>query len=167
MPDVKIRELGEPGDLGWIVLAHGELYSRELGWDTGFEEMVASVVGDYARHHDPAREQGWIAEVDGVRAGCILCVAEPEDPTSARLRVLLVDPAQRGLGLGGRLVTECVDFARGAGYDQMLLWTTSNLASARRIYQAAGFALVDEQPWPRFGHDLTGQTWRLHLHALE
>jgi GNAT superfamily N-acetyltransferase len=161
--DVKIRELGQPGDLGWVVLAHGEMYAAELGWDTTFEAMVAGVVGDYAHQHDPDREAGWIAEVDGERAGCIMCVADRDDPGCARLRVLLVDPARRGLGLGAALVQQCVDFARAAGYSRMRLWTTGNLASARRIYQAAGFELLDEQDYHAFGHDLVGQTWELTL----
>jgi GNAT superfamily N-acetyltransferase len=159
---VSVRELEQPGDLGWVVQAHGELYAREYGWNTTFEELVAGIVGGYATRRDESRERGWIAEVDGERAGCVFCTAGP-DPDTAKLRILLVDPKCRGLGLGGRLVDTCLDFARAAGYTRMTLWTNSVLTSARRIYEAAGFVLVDEQPHHSFGHDLTGQTWELDL----
>jgi len=159
---VTIRELGEPGDLGWVVLAHGELYHREFGWDTTFEELVAGIVGRFATERDPARENAWIAEVDGERAGCVFCTAGEGD--TARLRILLVDPERRGLGLGAALVERCVAFAREAGYRRMSLWTNSVLVSARRIYEAAGFELVSEDDHHSFGHDLTGQTWEVDLH---
>ena len=159
---VSIRELDQPGDLGWVVQVHGEMYAREYGWDTTFEELVAGIVGEYAAHRDPARERGWIAEVDGERAGCVFCTAGP-DPATARLRILLVDPKHRGLGLGARLVDTCLEFARAAGYRRMTLWTNSVLISARRIYEAAGFRLVVEEQHHSFGHDLTGQTWEVDL----
>ena len=162
MESVTIRPADQPGDLGWIVQAHGELYSREFGWSTAFEEMVAKIVGQYAGDRDPDRELAWIAEVDGRRAGCIACT-RGEEPSTARLRVLLVDPKQRGLGLGAGLVETCVDFAREAGYTRMTLWTTGNLHSARRLYEAVGFELVDESPHTGFGHDLVGQNWELSL----
>ena len=156
-----IRPLGEPGDLGWVIQAHGEVYAAEFGWDRTFEALVARIVADYAGKHDPTREAAWIAEVDGVRAGTVFCVAA--DDTTARLRILLVDQAGRGQRLGARLVDECVRFARAAGYRRITLWTNDVLVAARRIYQAAGFALVDEERHHSFGHDLVGQNWALDL----
>ena len=152
-----IRRLGRPGDLGWVVMAHGEVYAREYGWNQDFEALVAGIVADYARDHDPRREAAWIAERDGRRVGCVFCVAD--SPEVARLRILLVDPAARGLGLGARLVEECLDFARAAGYRRITLWTNDVLASARRIYQAAGFTLESEDEHHSFGRDLVGQQW--------
>jgi GNAT superfamily N-acetyltransferase len=157
-----IRELEEPGDLGWVVQAHGELYAEEFGWDVAFEELVAGIVGEFATSRDPARERAWVAELDGRRVGCVFCMRGPDDRT-ARLRILLVDPAGRGHGLGTRLVDECLAFAREAGYERMTLWTNSVLASARRIYQAAGFELVDEEAHHSFGKDLVGQHWAVDL----
>lgn len=162
MASVTIRPADQPGDLGWIVQAHGEMYSRDLGWSVAFEEMVAEIIGGYATARDPERELAWIAEVDGRRAGCIACTSS-EDPATARLRVLLVDPECRGLGLGADLVATCLGFAREVGYERMTLFTTDNLVSARKIYEAAGFVLVDEKPHRDFGHDLVGQTWELDL----
>jgi GNAT superfamily N-acetyltransferase len=162
---VVIRDLGRPGDLGWVVMAHGELYAAEYGWDTSFEALVARIVADYAADHDPAREAAWIGEVDGQRVGCIFCVRSEDDADrdTAQLRVLLVHPSARGLGIGRRLVSVCVDFARAVGYRRMTLWTNDVLVSARRIYQAAGFELVDEEPHHSFGADLVGQHWVLDL----
>ena len=157
-----IRALGQPGDLGWAVMAHGETYAREFGWDQSFEALVARIVADYAADRDPAREAAWIAELDGRRVGCVFCV-RGDEPGTAKLRILLVDPAARGHGLGGRLVEECVRFAREAGYDRMVLWTNDVLTAARRIYQAAGFVLDHEYAHHSFGHALTGQTWSLQL----
>jgi DNA-binding MarR family transcriptional regulator/GNAT superfamily N-acetyltransferase len=148
-----------PGDLGWMVKAHGELYAQEYGWDSSFEALVARIVADYAGNHDPLRESAWIAEVDGEPMGCILCVRQDDD--TAKLRILLVDPAARGLGIGARLVTECVAFARRAGYRHMVLWTNDVLVAARRIYEQAGFRLIAEEPQRNFGHDLVSQTWQL------
>jgi GNAT superfamily N-acetyltransferase len=156
-----IRRLGEPGDLGWVVMAHGELYNREYGWDTSFEALVARIVADYANDHDDAREAAWIAEVEGRRAGCVFCVAA--DERTAQLRILLVDPAARGHGLGARLVDECLDFARGAGYKRMKLWTNDPLVAARHIYLSRGFTLVEEEPHHSFGADMTGQVYELDL----
>ena len=161
--DVRVRALGEPGDLGWVVMAHGEVYAAEFGWDTTFEELVARIVARYAAKHDPRREAAWIAEVDGRRVGCVFCVANSVD--EAQLRILLVDPEARGLGIGQHLVGRCVDFARGAGYRRMLLWTNDPLVAAARIYLAAGFRLVAEEPHHSFGVDLVGQTYRLELRA--
>ncbi|GHH59242.1 GNAT family N-acetyltransferase [Lentzea cavernae] len=158
-----IRPLGRPGDLGWVVQAHGELYAAELGWDTSFEALVAKIVGDYAADHDTAREGAWIAELDGRRVGCVFCVRE--DDTTAKLRVLLVHPDARGHGAGNELVSTCVEFARNAGYDRMVLWTVDGLASARKIYEAHGFELAEETPQHSFGHDVVGQLWARELRA--
>jgi GNAT superfamily N-acetyltransferase len=157
-----VRRLDRPGDLGWVVMAHGELYATEFGWDTSFEALVARIVADYAAENDPAREAAWIAEIDGRRVGCVFCVAG-EDPATAKLRILLVDPAGRGHGLGRRLVEQCLGFARNAGYRRMTLWTNDVLVSARRIYQAAGFELVEQEHHHSFGHDLVGQNWSREL----
>lgn len=159
---VRVRRADSPGDLGWMVITHGEVYAEQFGWSTEFEALVARIVADYATRHDPAREAAWIAEVDGRRAGCILLVAG-EQPGVAQLRILLVSPETRGLGVGSRLVEECLDFARTAGYRQVTLWTNDNLTSARRIYEASGFVLIDEEKHHSFGHDLVGQTWTLDL----
>lgn len=166
--EVRIRPLGRPGDLGWVVMAHGEVYAAEFGWDTTFEALVARIVADYAAGHSPAREAAWIAEVDGRRAGCVFCVAAGDQAggdagATAKLRILLVHPDGRGLGLGGRLVDTCLSFARGAGYRRMRLWTNDPLVVARRIYLARGFTLVDEEPHHSFGVDLIGQTYELDL----
>ncbi|HEX6425496.1 MAG TPA: bifunctional helix-turn-helix transcriptional regulator/GNAT family N-acetyltransferase [Acidimicrobiales bacterium] len=150
-----------PGDYGWVVARHGAVYADEYGWDAGFEGLVARIVGDYVDHHDPRREAAWIAEIDGELVGCVFCVAK--DAATAQLRILLVEPSARGLGIGTRLVDECVRFAARAGYAAIELWTNDVLVSARRIYEAAGFVLVDEAPHHSFGHDLVSQTWRLEL----
>ncbi|MGW5639741.1 GNAT family N-acetyltransferase [Streptomyces sp. NPDC003832] len=159
-----IRRADRPGDLGWVVMAHGELYDRQFGYTTEFEALVAKIVGDYAVQHSPATEAAWIAEIDGERAGCVFLVAGDE-PSVAKLRVLLVTPAARGHGLGTRLVERCLTFAREAGYERVTLWTTANLTSARRIYEHFGFTLADEEPQHSFGHDLVGQHWTLDLAA--
>ncbi|MGQ4269757.1 GNAT family N-acetyltransferase [Nocardiopsis changdeensis] len=156
-PKAEIRPLDRPGDLGWTIQAHGEVYAREYGWNTDFEALVARIVADYTDQDGP--RGAWIAEVDGTRAGCVFCVPDPDAPDTARLRLLLVDPAARGLGLGTLLVRQCLDFARQAGFTRMTLWTNSVLAAARRIYQAHGFTLTAENRHHSFGTDLTGQTW--------
>lgn len=160
--EATIRRLGEPGDLGWMVLAHGEFYAREFGWDASFEALVARIVADYAASHDDTREAAWIAELDGQRVGCVLCTASA-DKRTAELHTLLVDPAARGHGLGTRLVDECLGFARNAGYQRMKLWTNHPLAAARKIYLSRGFTLREEEPHHSFGADLIGQVYDLDL----
>lgn len=156
-----IRRADRPGDLGWMVWQHGEVYAEQFDWDTSFESLVARIVADFAESESP-RQAGWIAEVDGRRVGCVLCVPG-ETPTSAQLRILLVTPDGRGVGAGRRLVDACVDFARATRCDAITLWTNDALTSARRIYEAAGFRLVDSERHHSFGHDLVGQRWRLDL----
>lgn len=158
---VAIRPAGSPGDLGWIVMAHGELYAAEFGWDTTFEALVARIVADFAQTADGTRERGWIAELDGRRVGCVLCTAG--DGGTAKLRVLLVLPEARGHGIGARLVDTCLAFAREAGYRRVELWTNDVLRSAARIYGAAGFELLASEPHHSFGVDLVGQTWARDL----
>ena len=155
--------LREPraGDYGWVVQRHGALYAEEHGFDAGFEALVARVVADYADSHDPQHEAAWIAEVAGRPVGSIFCMRR--DERTAQLRLLIVEPSARGMGVGDALVTACVDFARAAGYAEIRLWTNANLAAARRIYQRAGFALVNEDTRPRYGVDFTEQDWTLTL----
>ena len=150
------------GDLGWIVHRHGVLYAREYGWDESFEAMVARIAADFVDGRAAARQAGWIAEVDGERAGSVFCMPGP-DPDTAKLRLLIVEPAARGFGVGKRLVAECLEFARSNGYSAIELWTVDRLDAARSIYQRAGFRLVTAEPMRAFGHDLVGQTWRLEL----
>ena len=158
---VVIRQVGKPGDLGWMVLAHGEIYAAEYGWDTTFEALVARIVADFGASPGSRLQRGWIAELDGRRVGCVLCV--PADDTTAQLRILLVDPVARGHGIGAMLVDECVAFARGSGYARMRLWTNDPLVSARRIYLFRGFTLVEEEPHHSYGADLVGQIYELDL----
>jgi GNAT superfamily N-acetyltransferase len=160
-PQPVIRRLGQPGDLGWVVMAHGELYAAEFGWDSTFEALVARIVADYANGPDAERGAAWIAEVDAQRVGCVFCV--PADETTAQLRILLVDPRARGRGLGGRLVDVCIDFARAAGYARMRLWTNDPLVAARQVYLKRGFQLVGQEPHHSFGVDLVGEFYELEL----
>jgi DNA-binding MarR family transcriptional regulator/GNAT superfamily N-acetyltransferase len=146
-----------PGDMGWVVQRNAALYTAEYGWDDSYEALVARIVADYMENRDPKAEAAWIAEVDGVQAGCVFCVRE--DASTARLRLLLVEPWARGLGIGARLVEEVLRFARQAGYTRITLWTNDVLASARGIYQRAGFTLDNESEHHSFGKDLTGQNW--------
>jgi GNAT superfamily N-acetyltransferase len=158
---VGIRRLDQPGDLGWVVMAHGEFYAREYDFDTSFEALVAKIVADYATSHDDSREAAWIAEQDGRRVGCVFCVAADEQ--TAQLRILLVDPSARGHGLGARLVDECLNFARETGYKRMKLWTNDPLVAARHIYLSRGFVLTETEPHRSFGADLVGQIYELDL----
>jgi DNA-binding MarR family transcriptional regulator/GNAT superfamily N-acetyltransferase len=160
-PTVMIRT-HRPGDLGWVVSLHGSMYAEEYGWDASFEALVAGVAKDFIEHFDPAREACWIAEVDGRRVGSVCLVKKSR--TVAKLRLLIVDPSARGLGIGTRLVAECVHFARRAGYRKITLWTNSILDAARRIYEQAGFVRTAVGPTERrFGKDLVFETWDLDL----
>jgi DNA-binding MarR family transcriptional regulator/GNAT superfamily N-acetyltransferase len=150
-----------PGDLGWVVQRNGALYAAEYGWDETYEALVARIVADYAARGDRAGEAAWIAELRGEPVGCVFCMRKTGQ--TAQLRLLLVEPSARGMGIGERLVTECLAFARRAGYREIVLWTNDVLDAARRIYQRAGFELVRSGPHHSFGHDLVGQDWRLAL----
>jgi GNAT superfamily N-acetyltransferase len=160
---VELRFADQPGDLGWIVGAHGVSYAEQYSWGSDFEGLVARIVGAYAEHPDDARRAAWIAEVDGERAGCIMLVPDDDDERTAKLRILLVTPRARGLGVGSRLVHEHLRFARAAGYDRVSLWTTSILTAARLLYERAGFELVAESPAHLFGTDCFEQTWSREL----
>jgi DNA-binding MarR family transcriptional regulator/N-acetylglutamate synthase-like GNAT family acetyltransferase len=153
----------EPGELGWVVQRHGVLYAREYGWDDSFEGFVAGIVGDYVHERDVKREQAWIAESDGEPVGCVFCVKK--SAKVAQLRLLLVEPSARGMGIGTRLVDRCIEFARRTGYDRLMLWTNDVLDDARRIYERAGFELVEEERHHSFGSDLLGQSWWLSLQS--
>jgi DNA-binding MarR family transcriptional regulator/ribosomal protein S18 acetylase RimI-like enzyme len=151
----------EAGDMGWVIHEHGILYNREYGWDEKFEALVAQICVDFINNYDPQKERCWIAEMQGERVGSIFCVRAGDEV--AKLRLLLVAPKARKLGLGTRLVTECIRFAKRSGYKKLTLWTNDVLVDARRIYQKKSFKLVAEEPHHSFGHDLVGQNWDLIL----
>ena len=151
----------EPGDMGWVVQSNGTLYAQEYGWDENYEALVAQIVADFVKNLDPKKERCWIAEKDGENVGSVFLVKESDEV--ARLRLLIVDPKARGLGIGKRLVDECTRFARRAGYKKITLWTNSVLLAARSIYQKAGYELAKSESHHSFGHDLVGETWVLTL----
>ncbi|WP_296746113.1 bifunctional helix-turn-helix transcriptional regulator/GNAT family N-acetyltransferase [Mesorhizobium sp.] len=149
------------GDIGWITRRQGMLYSQEYGWDETYEALVAEILAEFVKKFDPQWERGWVAEREGEVVGSVFIVRK--SPEVAKLRLLYVEPSARGLGIGARLVEECIAFVRAKGYRTLTLWTNDILGSARRIYQAAGFKLVDEERHHSFGKDLVGQTWDLEL----
>lgn len=157
------------GDMGWVISRHGALYAQEYGWSLDFEALVARIAADFIERFDPAREACWIAERDGANVGCVFLVQARDEATQAvrpgiaQLRMLIVEPSARGLGLGERLVTECERFAREKGYERIVLWTNANLLAARGIYRRAGYVLTGSEPHRSFGHDLVGETWELAL----
>lgn len=151
----------QPGDMGWIVHRQAVLYAQEYGWNSEYEALIAEIVAKYLRDFDPRWERCWIAEKHGRVVGSVFVVRE--DETTAKLRLLYVDPGARGLGIGGRLVDECLRFARQVGYKKMILWTNSVLVDARKIYERAGFELIEEEPHHSFGKDLVGQVWSREL----
>lgn len=159
-PEVTLRT-HRPGDMGWVVQQHGLLYSSDYGWDISFEGLCAEITAEFLKNFDPARERCWIAEVNGRRAGSVFLVKKSNDV--AKIRLLLIDPSARGLGIGKRLVGECIAFARSCGYRKITLWTQSMLLAARGIYQNAGFVHVATEPHHSFGQNLLGETWELDL----
>ena len=159
-PSVTLRSPG-PGDLGWVVQRHGEIYHEMRGWDSTFEALVADIAGKFLRDFDPRWERGWIAELNGDRVGSIFLTRKSE--TMGQLRMLLVEPSARGRGLGARLVGECVSHARQVGFEKMGLYTSKGLESARRLYEAAGFQLVREEREDIWGKTHTAQWWEIDL----
>ncbi|MEO7390602.1 MAG: helix-turn-helix domain-containing GNAT family N-acetyltransferase [Ramlibacter sp.] len=150
-----------PGDMGWVVMQHGQIYAREYGFTDEFESLVADIASRYLKRFDPAREKGWIAEIDGERVGSVFVVRRTA--TVAQLRLLILTPGARGHGLGARLTDECIAFARARGYRKLMLWTQSNLTDARAIYQSRGFALARSEPHEAYGQRLVAEIWELKL----
>jgi DNA-binding MarR family transcriptional regulator/N-acetylglutamate synthase-like GNAT family acetyltransferase len=150
-----------PGDIGWVVAAHGRLYAQEYGWDISFEALVAEIAAKFLRDFDPACERCFIAEMDGTPVGSAFVVKQSK--TVAKLRLVIIDPKARGRGLGHRLIAECIAFARASGYRKLVLWTNSVLLAARAVYVKAGFELVESEPHRSFGKDLVGENWELKL----
>ena len=161
LPSPAVLREPRPGDMGWVVQSHGAFYARVYGFDSSFEGLVAEIAAKFLASFDASRERCWIADIDGAQVGSIFLVRHTDD--IAKLRLLLVDPAGRGQGLGQRLVGECVAFAKASGYRRITLWTQSMLVAARKIYQEAGFKLVATEPHRSFGQDLIGETWELEL----
>jgi DNA-binding MarR family transcriptional regulator/GNAT superfamily N-acetyltransferase len=159
-PQITLRAQ-RPGDMGWVVQRHGALYAAEYGWDQSFEALAAEIAAKFVRHYDPARERCWIAEADGEAVGCVFLVRQTD--LTAKLRLLLVEPRARGLGVGRRLVRECVAFARSKGYRKVVLWTQATLVAARAIYESEGFVLKRTEKHASFGARLTGEYWELKL----
>ncbi|MET0544069.1 MAG: helix-turn-helix domain-containing GNAT family N-acetyltransferase [Variovorax sp.] len=150
-----------PGDIGWVVQQHGEIYAREYGWNSEFEALVAEIAAEFLRKFQPEWERCWIADLNGERVGAVFVVRK--SPSTAQLRMLILAPQARGLGLGAKLTDECIAFARRKGYRKMMLWTNSCLSAARGIYAARGFKLVKSEPYEGFGQQLVGETWELKL----
>ena len=158
--EVRLRA-HRPGDMGWVIGAHGRLYAEEFGWDERFEALVAGIAADFINDFDKSRERCWIAEMNGEPVGCVFLVKKSK--SVAKLRLLIVEPKARGIGLGRRLVEECIAFARAKGYRKLVLWTQSNLAAARAIYRGAGFRRVRTEPHSSFGARLVGESWEFAL----
>lgn len=158
---ITIRHELRSGDIGWVIERHGVRYHQEYGWGIAFEALVAAVAANFASAHDPARERCWITELAGERVGCIFLVRQSE--TTAKLRLLLVEPTARGLGVGGRLIDACLAFARQADYETVTLWTNDVLVAARRLYTRAGFRLIHSAPHRDFGPEMIGETWEITL----
>jgi GNAT superfamily N-acetyltransferase len=160
-PPAAVLRDPRPGDMGWVVQSHGALYASEYGFDTSFEALVAEITAKFVTSFDAARERCWIADIDGKPVGSIFLVRHSDDV--AKIRLLIIDPAGRGYGLGKRLVAECIAFARACGYRKITLWTQSILLAARKIYQDEGFVLVGSEANRSFGQDLISETWELEL----
>lgn len=160
-PRVAVLRDPVPGDIGWVVQQHGEIYWREYGWDSRFEALVADIAAQFVRKFQSAWERCWVAELDGERVGAVFVVRK--SATTAQLRMLILSPKARGLGLGARLTDECIAFARAKGYKKMVLWTNSCLTAARGIYAKRGFKLAKSEPYEGFGQQLVGETWELKL----
>ncbi|MGL4438684.1 MAG: GNAT family N-acetyltransferase [Bosea sp. (in: a-proteobacteria)] len=151
----------KPGDYGWIISRHGAVYAQDYGWDIAFEGLVAGLVADFVKSHDPARERCWIADLGGEPVGSVFCTRQ--DDETAKLRMLIVDDKARSHGAGGMLIDACMAFARKAGYRRMTLWTNDILVAARKLYAARGWVLMDAKPVHQFGQDMVSETWQVEL----